>query len=1069
MRKKILVFVSIYFCSLLSAQRYQDLMQDTSANFYDIVKAFDAYWKDKPYEKGRGYKVFKRWQYEMEPHVYPSGNISAYLKIKAAVTKELLENFNTESQQQYRSNSSVVANWQPMGPFGNSNSLGYAGRIQCIAMSPLGTNTFYVGTAAGGLWITNNGGNSYTTTTNTLPVHGIADIAIPTLSPNVIYIATGDKDAFHSESVGVMKSTNGGQTWSTTGFSYTPQYLRIKRLIVNPLNPNSLLLASVQGIFKTINGGISWTQTAFGSFYDVEYNPSDTTVIHAVSNDTYYKSTDGGLTFTAGLNTGNSSRLALSVSGANSNYVYILRSEGSADAFGGLWRSTNNGVSFTQMSSSPNIFHWSSNGIGTGGQGWYDIALAVSPTNPNELIAGGVNTWKSLDGGATWVLNTIWYTGGGVPFVHADVHYIDYLNSTTVMMGTDGGIEKTTNSGVTWLTLNGNMNIAQVYKIGCSANLSDKLVAGMQDNGTTLLSGNTWSGLTEGDGTTCFIDYSNNNTLVTSAQYGNFYLTTNNGASFTSITSGLSGSADWVAPIVQSPTNATTYFCGYQNIFKSTNQGNSWTQISNLNTGKLWNIKISPSNPAIMYVNSSTSLFKTTDGGLTWVNITGTIPISVTVISGIEVDNQNPNNVYITLAGTSATNKVYYSTNGGTTWMNYSTGLPNISIKCVEFQKNSSGLVYIGTDAGVYYRTSAMSSWATYNIGFPTIVNIQDLEIFYPTNKLRAATFSRGVWESDLVIPASVAAPSASFSPAVNSSVCVNSSVQFVDNSLYSPTTWNWTFSGGSISTSTLQNPNNSFSTTGVYTVNLQVSNLLGTNSYSTTINVINTPTYSTSNYTMCVGQTTLVNLITNGTNIIWNTGQTSSNITATNTTNMLYTFTTAIGQCQNSGSLTVFTIPQPISPTIFVASTGLLTTTTSAVSYQWYVNGTPISGYTSQSCAPLFNGFYTVKINNGFCDINSAAFQLTNLDLDANTFKDEVSLFPNPAKNELYLKFSSNFSGKVVECIIYDEVGKSILITTATLKDKEIKLDIGELKVGQYFIVIKTKSMLIVKKFVKA
>ncbi|MCE3258979.1 MAG: hypothetical protein K0S12_620, partial [Bacteroidetes bacterium] len=677
MKKIVLVFALITMTiGAARAQKWTEMMQDPDANFYDIVKEFDNYWKDRPYERGKGYKAFKRWQWFVEPRVYPSGNM------KFASRGYALEKYN-EFLAQNSANKSIsnavtsatTANWTPLGPFGSPIG-GDAGRVQVIRLHPTNPTTFYVGTAAGGLWETNNSGVSYTTTTDAIASLGVADIAIDALTPSRMYIATGDKDGGDTKSTGILKSTDGGQTWNTTGLTWqTSQNRRIYRLLINPVNPNSLIAATSVGMYKSVDAGNTWTMTYSGSYVDAEYKPGDTTTVYTVSNGGFFRSTNGGLNFSAvsiasGLS---SNRLSLAVTPADPNYIYILASA-TNNGFGGLYRSTNGGNSFSTMSTSPNIFDWSTNGSGTGGQGWYDIAIDASPTNANEIIAGGVNTWKSVNGGSSWTLNTHWYGGGGRPYVHADLHYVMYASGTTIFLGTDGGVARSTNGGTGWTTINGNMNIAQIYKMGLSASSPGRIVTGHQDNGTNLSNGTSWSEIYGGDGMDCFIDWNNNNVIIASYVNGDFQRSTNGGASWTGITTGLAGNGAWVAPIVQSPSSPNVFYCGYQQVYKSTNQGSTWVQMGN--TGATMDeIKISPSNTNIIYATSGSVVYKSSNGGTSWSNVTSGLPTGSGSITDLAMDNQNPNNVYVTFSGYSA-NKVYASTNGGASWTNYSSGLP---------------------------------------------------------------------------------------------------------------------------------------------------------------------------------------------------------------------------------------------------------------------------------------------------------------------------------------------------------------------------------------------------------
>jgi hypothetical protein len=484
------------------------MLNDTNANFYDIVKEFDTYWKERPYERGKGYKAFKRWQWFTEPRVAPSGNMR--LASRGHALEEYNKFYNNNHGMSNASASSTLANWTPLGPFGSPTG-GDAGRLQVIRIHPTNPSVIYVGAAAGGFWRSDNGGVSYVTTTDQIASLGVSDIAIDMINPNNIYISTGDKDAGDTHSTGVLKSTNNGATWTQTGLSWqTSQLRRIYRLLINPVNPNTLFAATSVGLYRTLNAGTTWSLMIPGSYVDAEYKPNDTTTIYLADGGAVYKSINNGLSFTNFLMpNSNLNRMCIAVTPANSNCVYAIASNNN-NGFGGLYRSTNSGQTFSLMSSTPNIFDWSVNGSGTGGQGWYDIALDASPTNSNEIIAGGVNSWKSTNGGANWVLNTHWTGSGGKPYVHADLHFVLYNSGTTVYLGTDGGIARTTNGGTTYQTINGNMNIAQIYKMGQSASTPSRIISGHQDNGTNLSNGTAWSEIYGGDGTDCFVDWSNN-------------------------------------------------------------------------------------------------------------------------------------------------------------------------------------------------------------------------------------------------------------------------------------------------------------------------------------------------------------------------------------------------------------------------------------------------------------------------------------------------------------------------------------------------------------------------------
>lgn len=1069
LRLKIFSFLFFLFTQFtLQSQQWVDKMQDTTQNFYSIQQEFNAYWQNKPYERGKGYKAFRRWEWFTGPRVYPSGNLKYASRSKAM---EEFQNYLTQNpliakKIKSKISSSTSGNWTPLGPYGSPIN-GDAGRITFIRFMPNNPNTIFVGTGAGGMWTSTDGGGTWTTSTDALEVLGCSDLAINPLNTNIMYLATGDNDAGDTYSTGILKSIDGGLTWNTTGLNWPViNARRVGRLLINPLNPNILFAATSVGIYRTNNAGLSWAMVKSGNFKDMEYRPNDTSIVYAVTQTTFFKTTTGGNTsasfvqVTSGLPS-NGARQVISVTPADPNYVYILRSA-SDNSFGGLFRSVNSGASFTLMSSSPNIFGWSSNGTDTGGQGWYDLALGVSPIDKNELICGGVNSWKSYDGGANWFLNTHWY-GNGAPYVHADLHAVEYLNGTTCYLGTDGGVALTVDGSSSWVTINGQMNIAQVYRIGQSTSNPDYILSGHQDNGTNLLNGTTWKEVYGGDGADCFVDWSNNNTLVESYVNGDFNRSTNGGNNWTSISTGLTGSAAWVAPIIQSPHDANTYYCGYEQVFVSSDQGTSWVQMGTLTSNSsILFLAAAPSNSLVLYAATNGTLFKTIDGGANWINITSGLPSGSAQISRVAVDNTDENNVFVSFSGYSAGNKVFVTTDGGTNWTNMSNGLPNLPVNCVIYSNNTNDALYIGTDVGVYYIDGSMTSWTPFMTGLPNVI-VNDFEIYYPTGKIRAGTYGRGVWESDLFSnPLLVPVPNFSTSP---TSACINVPITITDLSSGTPTAWSWTLTGSSTPTSSINNPVVTYSAAGVYTISLIATNGNGSSSeFSKTINVTLPPTLSVNSPTVC--QVQPKPLTVSGANTYsWSTGSSASVIVVTPSATTVYTVTGFTGACVSVATATVFVGSYPPTPTI--TANGNVLISSSSTNNQWYFSNAIINGATAQTYTITQSGNYKVVVSSQYgCSTTSDSLAVAFDGIEEIAFINTINLSPNPVKDMIYINCALK-EPKTVNYSIYTVSGQLVKNGSISLNSKE-SISVNDLSAGVYEIKFNIKQSNSSYKFIK-
>lgn len=834
--KKIYLLTLIILGSLSGFSQFNDKAPWMGSNntakkeqtFNDIVLAFNTYWEDKDHNtKGSGHKPFKRWENYWQNLVKEDGTLMSSEDLwKAWVQKNNSKNARL---------ALPTSNWTPTGPFTHTNTGSWSsgqGRVNFICVDPSNPSTIYIGAPAGGLWKSTNNGSTWTVLTDNLPQIGVSGIAVDYSNPNTIYIATGDKDSSDTNFAGVFKSTDGGTTWTNTGALSGTSLAG--DLFIHPTNNQILWCITNSGIFRTTNGGTSWTNVRAGNFAQgsLRLKPSDPTTVYAVDGDNFYKSTDTGATFT--MNTGTaglpaaSGRLVMDVTPANSNYIYILSST-TGNGFQGIYRSVDSGATWTKTAVTTNVLEST--------QSWYDLALAVSSTNADELFTGCLNVWKSTDGGATAVKVNNWSSPSSASYTHADIHYLGFYGNR-LFAGTDGGIYVSSNSGVNFTSLTAGLQISQFYKVAVSKQSSGKLVGGLQDNGGHAYSGSVWKNYYGADGMDTGVDPNDSNKFYGFIQYGGtMYISNNAGNSNSSSVSAPAAEkgtnddgGNWVTPLATN--SAGEIFSGYSRLYRL--NGSAWTQQSTgtIGTGDIELVAVDPSNDNTMYVSNGTRLYKSTDRGVTFVN-TYTAGSTITSIC---VNYSNSNIVYLTTSGTGG--QAQKSIDGGTTFTNFSTNLPAIGKNVIRHQgRNTLNPLYLGTTLGVYYRDDSMSQWEPFDINLPN-VPVTDLEINIEDNTITAATYGRGIWQSPIPVevPAndlklvSVDAPTESItcngtiSPQISVKNSGTNPVSSVDityeyNGTPQNLTWNGTIAPGATQSITI--PSFVVASKGIYTLNV--------------------------------------------------------------------------------------------------------------------------------------------------------------------------------------------------------------------------------------------------------
>lgn len=799
--RKILIPALLCLGTLMYAQKFIRNTTGRALTFKEVQAQYNTWSDTTDLKQTRGWKFFKRWEMEVLMHTDGSGEpgdpTEYYQACVGSANARMPQNHN---EVQYNA-------WYPVGPnVLPQNLTGYMengiGRINCVTFHPTNPNVYYVGVAQGGVWKTTNNGVSWTPLTDNLPITRISDIALDPNDPDsTMYISVGDfeyigfglylngrKRNTHY-GLGVFKTTDGGQTWTQTGLTFLltdGDASLIRKVIVNPANSNELLACGVSGMYRSTDGGTTWTQMNNGLFWDMQSDPNAPSTIYAstgwVLNSNLgaagiWKSTNFGQTWTqltTGMPaTGSIQGVKLAIAPSDPNYVYAVTTDLNGGLYG-IYKSTNAGSTWNYIAPNLNILEWDQ-GSSSGGQGTYDLGVVVDATNRDAIYIGGINLWGSTDGGVTFNPASHWTLSYG-PTIHGDIHFLGRQSTTgNYFICSDGGIYRTS-SIVTqtwasaqsgnpwsspWVNLNNGLQVSSFYRLSSSHNSADRLMAGAQDNGSFYYENNVWSTIFGGDGMDNYLDPLNDDMVIGSSQYGSFYRSFDDGLNDWGTYPNVNGeSGEWTSPIIADYNNPGTLYAGFQNVVMTVDNGDNWTAISNFPytnyPGEVVALAVSNSNSQVILAgrrvhyeyNEPASLFRTTNGGATWTDITAGIPDSLYYTS-VEISENNANVIYVTMAGFSAGNKVFRSTNGGSAWTNISYNLPNIPVNCLKYIPGSGGDVMIATDIGAYVLGASSSTWVNQSLGLPNVI-VSDIEFNVPMNKIYLSTFGRGIWATDL-------------------------------------------------------------------------------------------------------------------------------------------------------------------------------------------------------------------------------------------------------------------------------------------------------------------------------
>lgn len=684
-------------------------------------------------------------------------------------------------------------NWEWLGP-GN-----IGGRIRAIALHPTSPSTIFIGGVAGGIWKSSNGGSSWTVVNDFLPNLAVTSIVYDPTNLSIMYASTGE-GFYNSDALpgaGIFKSTNGGNTWTQLASTNNANFRWVNRLEHHPDSTGIIYAATTDPhrVVRSRDGGNTWATllNTVTPVLDVKVSPHSPYGRIIIGTQGFgssnwantghvFLSSNWGRTWVE-QTTGAANKLpnwplrcevAFCPSNSTRIYVSIGRSKGE------IWRSDDSGDTWSMRS---NTYEY------LGGQQWYNNCIWVNPNNSDHIIVGGIDLWRSTNGGTTLTRISDWtkyHNNSSANSAHADHHIIiqhpDFNNSTnkSVYVGNDGGIQRmtdystvTTTSG--WTNLCGStLGITQFYG-GAAAPDGSFIIGGTQDNdhlrykpsGTWSGAGN-WFQAETGDGGFAAINHSNTN--IQYSEYTNLVIekSTDGGNTNATAISGLSDAgtnrALFIAPFSMDPNDPLRLIAGGKSIWRTTNSAGNWSRIRDsisANYPKCSAIDIATGNSDVIWVGYEDGhVARTTNGTAgspTWTRLDNNpTALPNRYVTDIAINPNNNNQVFVTFGGYEA-NNVWFTNDGGSNWVNRSgtapNNLPSIQVNTVRFHPSNGNWVYIGTDLGAFASEDQGQTWSvdprypTQGHEFPA--NTEIAELFWQGNTyLIAATHGRGMYRA---------------------------------------------------------------------------------------------------------------------------------------------------------------------------------------------------------------------------------------------------------------------------------------------------------------------------------